>query len=126
VDNGKISLLVSGVSAFVTLFTYWFTKESQDNRASREGRRNEYRELVSTLTQCYMRIVSPYDPPISVIDEQLQRQITDAKLESFRVLQDRIAAEELAEADVPDVWTEAIISLERNGDRSDLPRRLSR
>jgi hypothetical protein len=50
-----------------------------------------------------MRIVSPYDPPIPVIDEQLQRQIMDAKLESFKVLQDRIAiADELAETDVLD------------------------
>jgi hypothetical protein len=64
-----------------------------------------------------MRIVSPYDPPIPVIDEQLQRQIVDAKLESFTVLQDRIAiAEELGETDVLDVWTEAIVSLERNAD----------
>jgi hypothetical protein len=64
-----------------------------------------------------MRIVSPYDPPIPVIDEQLQRQIMDAKLESFKVLQDRIAiADELAETDVLDEWTEAIVSLERNAD----------
>ncbi|MGD0100993.1 MAG: formate--tetrahydrofolate ligase, partial [Acidobacteriota bacterium] len=50
-------------------------------------------------------------------DEQLQRQIMDAKLESFKVLQDRIAiADELAETDVLDEWTEAIVSLERNAD----------
>jgi hypothetical protein len=117
VDNGQISLLVAGVSASVTLTTYWLTKESQESRARREERREEYRELVSTLTQCYMRIVSPYDPPIPVIDEQLQRQIMDAKLESFKVLQDRIAiAEELADTDILDVWTESIVSLERNGD----------
>jgi hypothetical protein len=108
---------MAGVSTSVTLITYWLTKESQESRARREERRKEYRELVSTLTQCYMRIVSPYEPPIPVIDEPFQRQILDAKLESFKVLQDRIAiAEELADTDVLDVWTEAIVNLERNGD----------
>jgi hypothetical protein len=108
---------VAGISAAVSLLTFWLTRTTQESKARREERRKEYRELVSTLTQCYMRIVSPYDPPIPVIDELLQRQIMDAKLESFRILQDRIAiAEELAETDVLDVWTEAIVSLERNGD----------
>ena len=116
-DKEEIALLVAGIGAAVSLLTFWLTKISQESKARREERRQEYRELVSTLTQCYMRIVSPYDPPIPVIDEQLQRQITDAKLESFKVLQDRIAiAEELAETDVLDVWTEAIVSLERNTD----------
>ena len=116
-DNGKISLLVAGVSASVTLITYWLTRESQESRYRRDERRKEYRELVSTLTRCYMRIVYPYEPPIPVIDEQLQRQILDAKLESFKILQDRIAiAAELEDTDVLDVWTEAIVSLERNGD----------
>ncbi len=78
----KSRSLLAGISALVTLITYWLTKESQESRTRREERRTEYRELVSTLTQCYMRIVSPYDPPIPVIDEQLQRQIMDAKLES--------------------------------------------
>jgi hypothetical protein len=117
VDSGQISLLVAGVGASVSLTTFWLTKESQESRARREERRKEYRELVTTLTQCYLRIVSPYEPPIPVIDEQMQRQILDAKLESFKVLQDRIAiAQELEETDVLDVWTEAIVSLERNGD----------
>ena len=116
-DKEEITLLVAGIGAAGSLLTFWLTRTSQESKARREERRREYRELVSTLTQCYMRIVSPYDPPIPVIDEQLQRQIVDAKLESFKVLQDRIAiAEELAETDVLDVWTEAIVSLERNGD----------
>ena len=127
-DNGRISLLLAAVSASVTLITYWLTKESQEARARREERRKEYREMVSTLTQCYMRIVSPYEPPIPVIDEQLQRQITDAKLESFRVLQDRIAiAAELADTDVLDVWTEAVVSSRaERGLGFDLPRNSSR
>jgi hypothetical protein len=117
VDKEEITLLAAGIGIAGSLLTIWVTKTTQESRARREERRREYRELVSTLTQCYMRIVSPYDPPIPVIDEQLQRQITDAKLESFKVLQDRIAiAEELAETDVLDVWTEAIVSLERNDD----------
>ncbi|MGD0294149.1 MAG: hypothetical protein ABSB30_09860 [Terracidiphilus sp.] len=116
-DKEEITLLVAGIGAAASFLTFWLTKSSQESRARREERRQEYRELVSTLTQCYMRIVSPYDPPIPVIDEQLQRQIMDAKLESFKVLQDRIAiADELAETDVLDEWTEAIVSLERNAD----------
>jgi hypothetical protein len=117
VDSEEITLLVAGIGAAAGLLTFWLTRTTQESRARREERRQEYRELVSTLTQCYMRIVSPYEPPIPVIDEQLQRQILDAKLESFKVLQDRIAiAEELAETDVVDIWTEAIVSLERNSD----------
>ena len=116
-DSEEITLLVAGIGAAAGLRTFWLTRTTQESRARREERRQEYRELVSTLTQCYMRIVSPYEPPIPVIDEQLQRQILDAKLESFKVLQDRIAiAEELAETDVVDIWTEAIVSLERNSD----------
>jgi hypothetical protein len=64
-----------------------------------------------------MRIVSPYEPPIPVIDEETQKQILEAKLLAFRILQDRIAiAEELEESGVLDAWTEAIVSLERNAD----------
>jgi hypothetical protein len=116
-EKEEIALLVAGIGAAASLLTFWLTKSSQEGKEQREERRKEYRELVSTLTQSYMRIVSPYDPPIPVVDEQLQRQITEAKLESFRVLQDRIAiAEELSETDLLDVWTEAIVTLERNGD----------
>ncbi len=116
-QQSTITFIVAGIGVAGALLTFFLTKTTQDERARREERRKEYRELLSTLTKCYMRIVSPYDPPIPVIDELLQRQITDAKLESFQVLQDRIAiAEELNSTDILDVWTEAVVSLERNSD----------
>lgn len=116
-DKEEIAFLVAVIGVAGSLLTFWATKTTQEARARREERRQEYRELVSTITKCYMRIISPYDPPIPVIDDQLQRQIMDAKLESFKVLQDRIEiAEELAGTDVLDAWTEAIVSLEGNGD----------
>jgi hypothetical protein len=112
-----VTFLVAGISGAVSLATYSLTKASQESKARREERRQEYRELLSTLTKSYMRIVSPYDPPIPVIDEELERQILDAKLASFQIVQDRIViAEELEESGVLDDWTEAIISLEQNGD----------
>jgi hypothetical protein len=112
-----VTFLVAGISGGVSLITYWLTKASQDSKARREERRQEYRELLSTLTSSYMRIVSPYEPPIPVIDEETQKQILEAKLLAFRILQDRIAiAEELEESGVLDAWTEALVSLERNAD----------
>jgi len=100
------------------------TKSSQEIKARREERRQEYRELLSTLTNSYMRIVAPYEPMIPVIDEEMQKQILEAKLASFQLFQDRIAiAEELEESGVLDVWTEAIVSLERNGDSIDFAKK---
>jgi hypothetical protein len=116
-QQSTITFIVAGVGIGGAVLTHFLTKISQDERTRREERRREYRELLSTLTKSYMRIVSPYEPAIPVIDELLQRQITDAKLESFQVLRDRLAiAQELAETNVSDLWTEAIVSLERNCD----------
>ena len=116
-QQSTITFIVAGIGVGGALLTFVLTKSTQEARANREERRQEYRELVTILTKCYMRIVSPYDPPIPVIDPELQRQITDAKLEAFQVLQDRIViADELENAGILDTWTEAVVSLERNAD----------
>lgn len=115
-----ITFLVAGIGVAGSVLTYYLTKNSQENRLRREERRNEYRELLKVLTTAYMRILSPYEPKIPVIDETLQRQITDAKLEAFRVLRDRIViADELSYTSIGDIatrWTEAVVNLEDNGD----------
>ena len=115
-----ITFLVAGIGVAGSVLTYYLTKTSQEERLRREERRQEYRDLLKTLTTSYMRIVSPYEPALPVIDENLQRQITDAKLEAFRVLRDRIViADELLYSTIGDVatrWTEAVVNLEHNAD----------
>ena len=83
-QQSMITLIVASIGVCGTVLTFFLTKTTQDERVRRQERRNEYRELLSTLTKCYMRIVSPYEPPIPVIDELLQRQILDAKLDRSR------------------------------------------
>lgn len=115
-----ITFLVAGIGVGGSVLTYYLTRFSQEDRLRRDERRQEYRELVKILTKSYMRIISPYDPPIPVIDEALQRQIVDAKLDAFRVLRDRIViADELKNTRIGDIatrWTEAIVNLEHNSD----------
>ena len=112
-----ITFVVAGIGVGGIVLTHYLSKTTQEDRTQSEDRSREYKELISTITASYLRIVSPYEPVIPVIDEVLQRQINDAKLESFRVLRDRIAiAQELAGTNVSNLWTEAVVSLERNGD----------
>lgn len=80
-----ITFVVAGIGVGGIVLTHYLSKTTQEDRTQSEDRSREYKELISTITASYLRIVSSYEPVIPVIDEVLQRQINDAKLESFRV-----------------------------------------
>jgi hypothetical protein len=120
-EQQTVTLIVAGLGIGGTfggvMVGHFLTRSWQREQWRLDHRREEYRELLGTITSAYMRIISAYESTVPVVDEELKRHIREAKNESFQVLQDRIAiAWELEDTDVLDVWTEAILGLETNGD----------
>lgn len=91
-----------------------------------ESRRQEYRELLQSLTNAYLQMLrfivegvekSKESDAINVdgLTEHVYR-IEQAKMESFRVLQDRIViADELESVDALGKWAEAFHNFEMDG-----------
>lgn len=101
-------------------FGHWLSRAWQFKQWKLENRRQEYREVLTALATAYTAmqryIVEPNRGKMRVdLSEQTEseRRLEQAKLESFRVLQDRIAiAQELESTDIITRWAEAFHNFE--------------
>lgn len=90
-----------------------------------ENRRREYRELLTALAAAYTimqrYVVAPFSGEgdrIEVGDKtEMELRLEEAKMKSFRVLQDRIVIQqELKSGDIDGLWAEAFHNFEHHGD----------
>src|SRR5438132_11908355 len=92
------------------------TRRSQRTQWIADNKKEEYRELMSTLARS-MTMIMMYKGVGVAIGPQQQREFQDAYNEALRVLSDRIfIAEQIKKDKIYDRWTAAMAELHRTND----------
>ena len=103
------SLIGLGGALIGILLGHFLTRSSQHKQWLRDNRKQEYRELLSAISEAFL-LVYKYGPYGKSDNYQL---VQSMKHESFKVLHDRIfIAEELKSAGILGKWTNIINSME--------------
>jgi len=90
---------------------HFLTRSSQHRQWIRDNRKQEYRELLSSISDAYLHIVQ-IKPGLGWEKEAYLRT-EQVKADSFRVLHDRIfIAQEIKDADIMPLWL-WVINLEK-------------
>lgn len=73
-----------------------------------DNRKQEYRELLTALTDAYM-LMARFIRPMIALDSQTQRQLDQAERDSYRVIRDRIfIAVDMKSNDILRLWATAV------------------
>jgi phosphoribosylaminoimidazole-succinocarboxamide synthase len=91
---------------------HFLTRSLEEKRWHLDNRTQEYRELLSSLATAYMNMLN-----FKGGDKDEYFRVERLKMESFRVLRDRILiADEIASADIVRLWAQAFHNFEANKD----------
>jgi hypothetical protein len=108
--SGLIGVIVG------SLLTNILTGRSQRKQWLADNRKQEYRELLSTLTHS-MTVIMTYTGTMVAIGPHEQKEFQKAYNEALRVLHDRIfVAEQIKRDKIEDRWTTAMAELKRTND----------
>jgi hypothetical protein len=98
----------------------WLTRSRERKHWLNDCRKEEYRELINTLTLATMEIIRQHDPSYPKIDYLRPEKMWDAQdfyMKSLAVIRDRIfISDEIRDMKVYDRWTNAMQALAKSGD----------
>lgn len=90
------------------LVGHFLTRSWQRTQWLMDSRKQEYRELLTTLTNTYI-VFGQYIGHSIALDPQTRREVDQAERESYRVVRDRLfIAKDLQEADILNLWATAV------------------
>jgi hypothetical protein len=93
-----------------------FTARRERKQWIADSRKEEYRELLKTLTQTATFLME-YKGTRSGMDQEYQKRFREIYGNGLRVIADRIfIAEEIKEAKIYDRWTAALVELDKSSD----------
>ena len=120
--SGGLGIFGTAVGAFLG---HYLSKNWQREQWIADNRKQEYRELLTTLTNTYMLIVR-FIGPMMALDSQTQRELDQAERDSYRVIRDRLfIAKDLGGSDILRLWATAVENYRQTHDERVFAQRFS-
>jgi hypothetical protein len=118
--------------AFLVVGTYLgaflnqhFSKSARREEWLRDNKKQEYKELLTALSNAYLTLIR-FGTPGTALPGEIERQISDTEADSYRVLRDRLfIAVELESKNISQLWTEAAHNFAVNRDARKFAERFS-
>jgi hypothetical protein len=94
----------------------WLTRSGDRKKWMNDNRKEEYRELLTALTNATTSLLGAYQNSLFFVDEKEKLEATEQYTNSLKVIQDRIfIAAEIGNMKLFDRWGEAVKSIQTTG-----------